>query len=234
MASTVPQSHRQNEGQPRRGAKRLLGVKILGTGGFVPEKVVKNEDLARLGCDSDWIVQRTGILERRHATPEQATSDLAIAAAEDCLANAGVNGSDVDLILVATMTPDHYTPSTACLVQHHFGCQAAAMDLNAACSGFTYALITAAQFVHSGGFRRVLVVGADVMSRVINPADVKTYPLFGDGAGAALVGPDDAGGSGEGSPLGILAYQLGADGSGGDLLKVPACGSREPASVEAI
>lgn len=234
MASTVPQSHRQSEGQPRRGSKRLLGVKILGTGAYVPELVVKNEDLAELGCDSDWIVKRTGILERRHAVPGEATSDLAIAAAEDCLANAGVKGSDVDLILVATMTPDHYTPSTACLVQNHFGCQAAAMDLNAACSGFTYALITAAQFVHSGGFRRVLVIGADVMSRVINPRDVKTYPLFGDGAGAALVGPDETPGSDEGSPRGFLAYQLGADGSGGDLLKVPACGSREPPTVEAI
>ena len=234
MARTLPEADLQKQTHHQRRGRQLLGVTILGTGSFVPENVVKNEDLVQLGCDSDWIVQRTGILERRHATADQATSDLAIAAAEDCLENAGVAPEEIDLILVATMTPDHYTPSTACLVQDHFGCQAAAMDLNAACSGFTYALITAAQFVHSGGYRRVLVIGADVMSRVINPTDVKTYPLFGDGAGAALVGPGESLNEDGLADVGILAYQLGADGSGGDLLKVPAGGSREPVTAEAL
>lgn len=232
MASTVP--HSQVGGAPRLQGRprRVAGIRILGTGSYVPPKVVRNEDLAELGCDSEWIVQRTGILERRHALPEQATSDLAYEAVRRCLDAAETSATEVDLILVATMTPDHATPSTACLLQHRLGATGAgAMDLNAACSGFTYGLITGAQFVRSGAYRRVLVVGADVMSRVINPKDVKTYPLFGDGAGAVLIGPADSEG---GDAPGILAYQLGADGSGGDLLKVPACGSREPISAEVL
>ena len=160
----------------------LTGVQILGTGAYLPATVVRNEDLSRLGCDADWIIQRTGIRERRHAMPHEATSDLAYAAAVQCLDNARVAAREVDLILVATMTPDMLTPSTACMVQRRLGVPAPAMDLNAACSGFMYALVTGMQFVKTGCSRRVLVIGSDVMSRIINPADKKTYPLFGDGA----------------------------------------------------
>ncbi|HRE99739.1 MAG TPA: beta-ketoacyl-ACP synthase III [Pirellulaceae bacterium] len=237
MASTIPGSAAVGQPRPRENARRVLGIKVLGTGAYVPERLVRNEDLADLGCDSEWIVQRTGILERRHAGPDEATSDLAYQAMVRCLDAAGVAASEVDLIFVATMTPDHATPSTACILQARLGAiHAAAMDLNAACSGFTYALITAANFVRAGAYRRVLVVGADVMSRVINPKDVKTYPLFGDGAGAVLIGPADSGSEPAESTdeVGILAYQLGADGSGGDLLKVPACGSREPVTQAAL
>lgn len=234
MASTIPGSSTLGQSLPQDSSRRILGVRVLGTGSFVPEKVVRNEDLAELGCDSQWIIQRTGIRERRHASPSQATSDLAWPAIQSCLEAAGVSGTEIDLIIVATMTPDYATPSTACLLQARLGAtQAGALDINAACSGFTYALITGAQFVRSGAYRRVLVVGADVMSRVVNPKDVKTYPLFGDGAGAALIGPSEDSGTG-GQPIGILAYQLGADGTGGDLLKVPGCGSREPITPEAI
>lgn len=234
MASTIPNSSALGQSLPQDSSRRILGVRVLGTGSFVPEKIVRNEDLVELGCDSEWIIQRTGIRERRHAGLNQATSDLAWGAVQNCLESAGVPGSEVDLIIVATMTPDYATPSTACLLQARLGAtQAGALDINAACSGFTYALIMGAQFVRSGAYRRVLVVGADVMSRVVNPKDVKTYPLFGDGAGAALIGPAEEAGSGA-NPIGILAYQLGADGTGADLLKVPACGSREPISIAAI
>ena len=236
MASSVPQSRVSKQYQGLKRRKQILGITIKGTGSYVPANVVKNDDLASLGCDSDWIVQRTGILERRHAAETEATSDMAYEAAKRCLENAQVAASDVDLIVIATMTPDHPTPSTACIVQERLGSQAAAMDLNAACSGFTYALMTAAQFVQSGGCENALVIGADVMSRVINPKDVKTYPLFGDGAGAVLVSRQVEGEQESATPTGILAYELGADGSGGDLLKVPACGSREPldqAGIEA-
>lgn len=204
----------------------LTGVQILATGSYVPPKVVTNADLAQLGCDEQWIEQRTGIRERRHATSNLATSDLAREAALRCLVAANAEARDLDLIIVCTMTPDHLTPSTACLVQHQLGAVCGAMDLNAACSGFMYGLITASQFVRSGMCRRVLVVGAEVMSRTVDPADVKTFPLFGDGAGAVLVGPsDDAQGL---QSQGLLAFNLGSDGSGAGLLNIPAGGSREP------
>lgn len=205
----------------------LTGFEVAATGAYVPETIVANEDLSELGCDSDWIVQRTGILERRKAHPDQATSDLAILAAERCLDNAGVAPADVDLILVATITPDHAAPSTACLVQRHFGCIAPAMDVNAACAGFMYGLVTGAQFLASGCYRNVLVIGAEVMSRTINPSDVKTYPLFGDGAGAVLLRPAD-------DSKGLLSYTLGSEGSGGDSLCIPSGGSRLPLTAENI
>jgi 3-oxoacyl-[acyl-carrier-protein] synthase III len=206
----------------------LTGVQILGTGSAVPEQVVTNDDLRiSHGFDPEWIVARTGIHERRFAAPHQATSDLCAQAASRCLKAAGCEPGDVDLLIVGTMTPDMAFPSTACLVQDRMRLNCPAFDLQAACAGFVYALITAAQFVAAGTSRRALVVGGDCNSRVINPNDPKSFPLFGDGAGAVLLAPgrDDQG---------MLAYQFGADGSGGDLLNRPACGSRMPPTAEAL
>ncbi len=212
----------------RPRCRRLTGVRILSTGSYVPDGIVTNEHLhERLGFDSDWIVKRTGILERRHALPHQATSDLCYQAARRCIDAAGVKTSDIDLCLVATFTPDMSFPSTACLIQDQLKLACPAMDLQAACAGFMYAFITGAAYVASGASDLALIVGGDANSRVVNPDDIKTYPLFGDGAGAVLLTrgrPDQ----------GILAYSLGADGSGGDLLSRPACGSRMPPTPELL
>jgi 3-oxoacyl-[acyl-carrier-protein] synthase III len=208
--------------------RSLMGVQILGTGRYVPDRVVTNDDLhALLGFDPDWIVNRTGIHERRFALPHQATSDLCTLAAQRCLKVAGCDPSEVDLLVLGTMTPDMMFPSTACVVQDRMRLNCPAFDLQAACAGFMYALITAAQFVAAGTSTRALVIGGDCNSRVINPGDQKSYPLFGDGAGAALLAPG-------GPEQGLIAYQLGSDGSGGDLLNRPACGSRLPPSPEAL
>lgn len=190
---------------------RLTGVQIVGTGSFVPDNVVTNDDLASLGCDADWIFKRTGIRERRHAPAEMCTSDMAVAAAQRALDAAGAKPADIDLLLLATFTPDRLMPATATAVQDKLGLQCGAMDLVAACSGFVYALVTGMQFVATGGSKRALVVGADTNSRVLDPTDKKIYPLFGDGAGAVVLAP--------GSPeQGALSYTLGSDGSGIELL----------------
>lgn len=206
---------------------QIAGVKVAATGSYAPEKIVTNEDLAALGCDSEWIIRRTGIHERRHASADQATSDLCYEAAIRCMNKAGVSVDDIDLIIVATMTPDHPTPSTACHLQRRLGAIAPAMDLNAACAGFMYGLITGSQFISTGNNRCVLVVGADLMSGTVNPDDKKTYPLFGDAAGAVLLTPDD-----EITDSGILAYQMGSEGCGGELLCVPAGGTRQELTPE--
>lgn len=205
--------------QSRTG--RLLGVQVVGIGSSVPENIVRNEDLASLGHDADWIVQRSGILERRHAAPNMATSDMAAEAARRCLEDARVAPEDVDLLVLGTFTPDLLMPSSACLVQEKLDLRAPAFDLHAACASFVYALWTGMQFVATGCSRRVLVVGADCNSRVTNPADKKTYPLFGDGAGAVLLAPG-------GADQGALAYAIGSDGSGADLLWRPMGGTRQP------
>ncbi len=249
----------RTSGRSRMGC--CMGVRVAATGSYAPEQIVTNEDLVALGCDSDWIVQRTGILERRRAASGQASSDLAYEAAVRCLANAGVQASEVDLIVVATITPDYFTPSTACLLQRRLGCIAPAMDVNAACAGFMYALATAASFVQSGMAKCALVIGSDVMSGAINPQDIKTYPLFGDGAGAALLVPDSGNtkaltphagsrsttsestsgiridgehASQDSGTSGLVAYTLGAEGFGGDMLCIPGGGSRQPLTSEAI
>jgi 3-oxoacyl-[acyl-carrier-protein] synthase-3 len=212
--------------EPR--TRSLMGVQILGSGRYVPETVVTNHDLLEThGFDPDWIVNRTGIHERRFAPPHQATSDLCAHAATRCLKAAGCDPSEVDLLVVGTFTPDMCFPSTANLVQDHLRLNCPAFDIQAACAGFVYALVTAAQFVAAGTSRRALVIGGDCNSRVINPGDQKSFPLFGDGAGAVLLAPGS-------SEQGMLAYQLGSDGSGGDLLSRPACGSRIPPSPEAL
>lgn len=251
---------------PRGRLGSVSNVLIAGTGSHVPDQVITNEDLAALGCDSEWIIRRTGIRERRHARVGEATSDLCVHAAEQAMKDAGVTAADLDLILIATITPDHPTPSTACHVQRRLGSTAPAMDLGAACAGFMYALVTAAQFIATGNHQCVLIVGADLMSRTIDPDDKKTYPLFGDGAGAVIVVPntpvlrnavgrvgssstasssDDASGrdadasitngapSGhhhDGPVDGLLAYQLGSEGCGGEMLCIPAGGTRLPHS----
>jgi 3-oxoacyl-[acyl-carrier-protein] synthase III len=213
---------------PRPRCRSLMGVRVLGTGHYVPDAVVTNEHLfQRFGFDSDWIVKRTGIRERRHALAHQATSDLCHEAAVRCIADADVNPRDIDLVVLATFTPDMAFPSTACLVQDRLKLSAAALEVEAACAGFMYALITAAAYVVSGASDLALVIGGDCNSRVLNPNDIKTYPLFGDGAGAVLLArgrPDQ----------GLVSFSLGADGGGGDMLSRPACGSRLPPTPELL
>lgn len=202
---------------------------ILGLGSYVPEKVVNNKDLEQLVDTSDeWIVTRTGIRERRVAGEGEATSDLATKAAARALADAGIGAEEIDLIIVATVTPDMPFPSTACLVQANLkAINAAAFDLTAVCSGFVYGLIVGSQFIRSGMYRKVLVIGAETLSRITDPTDRNTSIVFGDGAGAAVLGEVPAG-------RGIIGADLGADGRGGDLLKVPGGGSRHPASARTI
>ena len=201
--------------------RRLTGVQIAGTGSFVPDQIVTNDDLARLGCDADWIVQRTGIRERRHAPPGMATSDMAIEAARRCLVAADVPAKDIDLLVLGTFTPDRLMPATATKVQHALGLNCGAFDVAAACAGFTYALAAGMQFVATGCSRRALVIGADTNSRILDPDDKTTYPLFGDGAGAVLL----TAGSDEQGPL---AYTIGADGGGIESLTRPVGGTEHP------
>jgi 3-oxoacyl-[acyl-carrier-protein] synthase III len=206
---------------------RCGGVQVLAAGGYTPPRRLTNDDLqAALGVDGDWVLRRTGIRERRHAPPELATSDLCHGAAVRCLETAGVSPGEVDLLIVATVTPDMAVPSTACLLQERLGVNCGAFDLQAGCSGFVYALATGAQFVQSGAAKCCLVVGGDTSSRIIDPADRETFPLFGDGAGAVLLGPCGRG-------AGLTAYQLGSDGAGADLLRRPAGGSRFPLTCSA-
>jgi len=211
---------------------QVKGVRVLATGSYVPDQVVTNEALAALGCDSDWIVRRTGIRERRKASDDQATSDLAYQAALRVMQQANITADQIDLILVATITPDHPTPSTACELQRRLGAVAPAMDINAACAGFMYALVTASQFISTGNAKCALIVGADVMSRTVDPDDKKTYPLFGDAAGAAILVAADLSLDSKTLP-GILSYQLGSEGCGGEMLCIPAGGTRMPLTPEA-
>jgi 3-oxoacyl-[acyl-carrier-protein] synthase-3 len=205
-----------------------MGLRVLGTGSYVPDAVVTNDHLhQRFGFDSDWIVKRTGIRERRHALPHQATSDLCHEAAVRCIEQAGADPKDIDLLVLATFTPDMAFPSTACLVQDRLRLACPAIEIEAACAGFMYALITGAAYVASGASDLALIIGGDANSRVVNPSDLKTYPLFGDGAGAVLLArgrPDQ----------GLLSYSMGADGGGADLLSRPACGSRLPPTPEVL
>ena len=202
---------------------------ILGTGAYLPDRVLGNRELAeRFGCSEDWILSRTGIRERRFAEPGTGSSDLGVIAAKRALDAAGVPARDLDLIICATYTPDMAFPSTACLIQERIGAKpAAAFDLQAACSGFVYALVTAAQFVAAGNVRRALVVAADVNSSIVDPKDQKVTPLFGDGAGAVILGRVNHG-------AGLLGYHMGADGGGGGLFFMPAGGSRRPATLETV
>lgn len=204
-------------------------VGIIGLGTYVPEKVVTNKDLEKIvDTSEEWIVERTGIRERRMVDPSMATSDLATFAAEKALADAGISVGEIDLIIVATATPDMSFPSVSCLVQANLKANnAAAFDLVAGCSGFVYGLVTASQFIKAGLYRKILVVGAETLTRICDYTDRNTCVLFGDGAGAAVVAETKTG-------YGILGVNLGADGNGGDLLKLPAGGSRMPTSADTL
>lgn len=207
----------------------LIPVGILGTGKYVPERVLTNPDLEKMVDTSDeWIVTRTGIRERRIADAGQASSDLALPAAQRALEKAGITAEELDLIIVATITPDRFFPSTACILQDRLGARkAAAYDLSAACSGFIYALANARAMIASGMYKYALVVGAECLSKVTDYTDRNTCILFGDGAGAAVVGPVPEG-------RGFRSFVLGADGSGGELLKLEAGGSRTPITPEVL
>ncbi|MBY0206175.1 ketoacyl-ACP synthase III [Paenibacillus polysaccharolyticus] len=207
----------------------LRPVGIIGTGKYVPEKILTNSDLEKMvDTNDEWIVSRTGIKERHIAAPDQATSDLAYEAAIKALESAGMTGSDLDLIIVATITPDSSFPSTACILQDKLGAKgAAAFDLSAACSGFVYGLATATSFIQSGMYNNALVIGADCLSRITDYTDRNTCVLFGDGAGAVVVGEVPEG-------RGFKAFDLGAEGAGGSLLNIEGGGSRLPASAETI
>jgi 3-oxoacyl-[acyl-carrier-protein] synthase-3 len=203
---------------------------ILGTGSYAPDRILTNEDLAKMVDTSDeWIRARSGIRERRIAAPDEATSDLAVQAARRALEDAGIGASDIDLLVVATLTPDYPMPSTACIVQHKLGVpsSAACFDLNAACSGFIYALDTACAMLASGRYHRALVIGSEKLSSIVDWKDRGTCVLFGDGAGAVVLGPSpDA----QGGALrrGLLGTRLGTYGGSADLLCIPAGGSNLP------
>ena len=203
-------------------------VSITGIGSNAPQRVMKNDELARIVDTSDeWIVERTGIRERRVAAPEEALSDLALPAAKDALQEASLQPSAVDLIIVATVTPDMLFPSTGAILADQLGAKdAAAYDLSAGCTGFVYALVQAHGMVASGLVDHALVVGGDVLSKVVDWEDRSTCVLFGDGAGAVVLErvPDG----------GFLGFELGADGSGGPQLYMPAGGSRAPATAETV
>lgn len=206
----------------------LLGVQIVSSGSYVPNNIVTNQDLQEnYGFDPEWIEQRTGILERRHAPPEMATSDLCYEAAQKAIRAARVSPEDIDLLIVGTFTPDYQCPSVACLVQDRLGLDAPAIDLQAACAGFMYSLVTAAQYVATGNSKLALVIGGDCNSRIVNPEDRRVAPLFGDGAGAVLLAKGDP-------HQGLTCYQTGSDGSGSSLLDRPAGGTRNPATMEDI
>lgn len=207
----------------------MRSVGILGIGHYVPEKILTNFDLEKMVDTSDeWITERTGIKQRHIAEAEEATSDMSVKAAEKALADAGIAAEEIDLVIVATASPDHAFPSTACLVQDRIGAKnAAAFDLSAGCSGFVYSLGVASQMIKSGLYNKALIIGAETLSRIMNWKDRNTCVLFGDGAGAAVIGVVDDG-------YGVLGIDLGADGSGGKYLYQPAGGSRKPASMETV
>jgi len=210
------------------GSANGAHVSITGLGVHVPERVVTNEELAQLVDTSDeWITTRTGIRERRFSADDEALSDLCVPAIERALAEAGVDPGEIDLVIVATVTPDMLFPSTGAILSDRFGMdKAAAYDLSAGCTGFMYALSQAYGMVASGLSKRALVVGADVLSKLMNFADRSTCVLFGDGAGAVVLERVDEGG--------FLAFELGADGSGGVDLNLPAGGSRIPTTAESV
>src|SRR5271168_2148943 len=208
----------------------LPAAKISALGCYVPPGLLTNQDLEKMVDTNDqWILERTGISERHMLAPGQATSDMAVEAAKIALAQRGVEARELDAIIVCTVTPDMFFPATACLVQDRLGAKGAwGFDLVAACSGFIYGLTTAAHLVSSGSHQKVLVIGADTMSRIIDYTDRSTCILFGDGAGAMLIEPTADG------ETGFIDFSNEIDGSGGDYLKQPAGGSRMPATAETV
>lgn len=201
---------------------------IKGIGHIVPTRVLTNGELEKMvETDDEWIVQRTGIRERRIADEHTATSDLALVAARNALVDANISAQDLDLIIVATVTPDHAFPATACLIQRDLEAWGAvAFDIEAACTGFIYALSIADQFIRTGTYRTALVIGADTLSKITDYTDRNTCILFGDGAGAAVLQAT--------KEPGLVAMEIGTDGRGGELLIQPAGGSRHPATAETV
>jgi len=204
-------------------------VQIAATGAYLPSEILSNQDLEKkIDTSDEWIVSRTGIRERRIAAKDEATSDLAVKAAKKALASGGVSPEALELIIVATSMPDMFFPSTACVVQDKLGARnAAAFDLSAACSGFLYALSVGSQFVRSGSYKQVLVIGSEVMSRLSNWKDRRTCVLFGDGAGAVLLSPSQG-------DRQILSTHLHSDGSLWDLICVPGGASAMPPSEKVL
>jgi 3-oxoacyl-[acyl-carrier-protein] synthase-3 len=202
---------------------------IISTGIYLPDRVLTNADLERMvDTTNDWILSRTGIRERRIADKDEFTSDMGARAAEQAIQLAGLDPKVIDLIIVATCTPDNAFPSTACYIQHKIGAtRAAAFDIQAACSGFLYALVTADQFISGGVYRTVLVIGAEKLSSVVNWQDRNTCVLFGDGAGAVILQHRPG-------ARGLLAYDLGADGAQTEILSIPASGCRQPITPEVL
>lgn len=207
----------------------LKSVGILSTGKYVPERILTNADLEKMvETNDEWIVTRTGMKERHIAREDEASSDLAYEAALIALKKANLAPEDLDLILVATITPDSAFPSTACILQNRLGAKkAAAFDLSAACSGFIYGLASASNFIATGMYKNALVIGAECLSKITDYTDRNTCILFGDGAGAVVLGEVPEG-------RGFLSFELGADGSGGELLKLAGGGSRMPSSQSTV
>ena len=207
----------------------IRGARIWGLGSYVPDRVLTNADLEKMiDTTDDWIVSHTGIRERHIAADAQAASDLGFIAAERALAAAGIQPTDLGLVIVATVTGDHAFPATACLIQDRIGAtNAGAFDLGVGCTGFINAVAVASQFVATGAYDYVLVVAAEMLSRITNWTDRSTCVLFGDGAGAVVVGPGDEGD-------GVLSFVLQSFGEYGPLLSQPAGGSRRPCDAEAI
>ncbi|MCK9223458.1 MAG: ketoacyl-ACP synthase III [Candidatus Muirbacterium halophilum] len=207
----------------------MFGVKITGTGKYIPEKKITNFDLEKMvDTTNEWILSRSGIEERYFAAENEATSDMSIKAIYSALEKSNTKPEELDMIIVGTYTPDNIFPSTACIIQGKIGAvNAWAWDLNAACSGFVYSLITASQFIMTGSHNKILVVGADTSSRILDFEDRTSCVLFGDGAGAVVIEPCEEGN-------GILDWVAGADGTGAEHIIMPAGGSRKPASVETV
>ena len=209
---------------------QLVRVKISALGTYVPPRLLTNADLEKMvETNNQWIMERTGIRERHIVDKGVATSDLAVEAAKKALAQRGIEASDLDAILVGTVTPDMFFPSTACLVQHKLGAKGAwGFDLSAACSAFLYALQVGTQFVATGAHKRVMVIGADVMSSIIDYTDRATCIIFGDGAGAVILEPADS------DSLGVIDFIHEVDGSGGCYLYMPGGGSLHPSTHETV
>jgi 3-oxoacyl-[acyl-carrier-protein] synthase-3 len=233
---------------PYRNGAYLVPANIAATGSYLPKRILTNHDLEKMVSTSDeWIITRTGIRERRIAQPDELTSTMGARAAEQALQTAQLDPREVDLIVVATCTPDTAFPSTACYIQHSIGAnRAAAFDISAACSGFIYALVTARQFISSGLYKNILVIGAEKMSSITNWEDRNTCVLFGDGAGAVLLQgnashhPDGNGNGSNGASngshrgAGLLSFDMGADGAQTGILSVPAGGCRIPITDKAL
>jgi 3-oxoacyl-[acyl-carrier-protein] synthase III len=208
---------------------KLRSVGISGLGSCLPDKILSNADLEKIvDTNDEWIETRTGIRERRIVDEDTALSDICVVAAQRALEDAGVHAEDIDLILVATITPDFVFPSTACILQDKLGAKkAAALDIEAGCSGFLYGLAVGSQFIATGMYNKVLVIGGETLSKILDMTDRGTCILFGDGAGAAVLSPVEDGN-------GFLSFVLGAQGQGGENLCMPAGGSRNPTSEETV